>query len=118
MDRMILGIFGAGVLAILYAIITVQQVMKADAGNKKMQEIAAAIAEGAQAYLKRQYFYIAIVGATLVGLRLVFVGVDLVAALYYSAVINGVGAVPLLVIIFLIGLISEQITALTYRRDT
>jgi NRAMP (natural resistance-associated macrophage protein)-like metal ion transporter len=48
-------------------------------------------------------FYIAIILATLVGLVLVFVGVNPVAALYYSAVINGVVAVPLLVIIFLIG---------------
>jgi len=48
-------------------------------------------------------FYIAIILATLVGLGLEFIGVDPVAALYYSAVINGVVAVPLLVIIFLIG---------------
>ena len=48
-------------------------------------------------------FYIAIILAALVGLGLVFVGVNPVAALYYSAVINGVVAVPLLVIIFLIG---------------
>ncbi len=48
-------------------------------------------------------FYVAIIGATVVGLALVFVGVDPVAALYYSAVINGVVAVPLLVVIFLIG---------------
>jgi NRAMP (natural resistance-associated macrophage protein)-like metal ion transporter len=48
-------------------------------------------------------FYIAIILATLVGLGLVFIGVDPVAALYYSAVINGVVAVPLLIIIFLIG---------------
>lgn len=41
--------------------------------------------------------------ATMVGLGLMFVKVDPVAALYYSAVINGVVAVPLLVIIFLIG---------------
>jgi Mn2+/Fe2+ NRAMP family transporter len=47
--------------------------------------------------------YIAIILATLVGLGLVFIGVDPVAALYYSAVINGVVAVPLLVIIFMIG---------------
>jgi NRAMP (natural resistance-associated macrophage protein)-like metal ion transporter len=48
-------------------------------------------------------FYIAIILAAMVGLGLVFVGVNPVAALYYSAVINGVVAVPLLVIIFLIG---------------
>jgi NRAMP (natural resistance-associated macrophage protein)-like metal ion transporter len=48
-------------------------------------------------------FYIAIILATMVGLALVFIGVDPVAALYYSAVINGVVAVPLLIIIFMIG---------------
>ena len=48
-------------------------------------------------------FYITIILATLVGLGLVFVGVNPVTALYYSAVINGVVAVPLLAIIFLIG---------------
>ncbi len=48
-------------------------------------------------------FYLTLIGATLVGLTLVFIGVDPVAALYYSAVINGIVAVPLLVLIFLIG---------------
>jgi NRAMP (natural resistance-associated macrophage protein)-like metal ion transporter len=48
-------------------------------------------------------FYVAIIGATVVGLALVFFGIDPVAALYYSAVINGVVAVPLLVVILLIG---------------
>jgi K(+)-stimulated pyrophosphate-energized sodium pump len=51
-----------GVLAIAYAIWATRSVLSADAGSAKMQEIAAAIREGAQAYLKRQYGTIAVVG--------------------------------------------------------
>jgi K(+)-stimulated pyrophosphate-energized sodium pump len=55
-------IVACGVLAIAYAIWATRSVMAADAGSEKMQEIAAAIREGAQAYLKRQYSTIALVG--------------------------------------------------------
>jgi K(+)-stimulated pyrophosphate-energized sodium pump len=51
-----------GALAIVYAIWATRSVLAADAGSEKMQEIAAAIREGAQAYLKRQYSTIAAVG--------------------------------------------------------
>ena len=54
-----------GALAIVYAIWATQSVMKADAGSAKMQEIAAAIQEGAQAYLRRQYTTIAMVGVVI-----------------------------------------------------
>ena len=54
-----------GVLALLYAIWATSAVMRADAGNAKMQEIAAAIREGAQAYLRRQYTTIAVVGVVI-----------------------------------------------------
>src|SRR5260221_4847513 len=62
------AIIGCGALSIVYGIWAIQSVMSADAGSQRMQEIAAAIAEGAQAYLKRQYMTIAIVGVV------VFVG--------------------------------------------
>ncbi|HEV7600625.1 MAG TPA: sodium/proton-translocating pyrophosphatase, partial [Bradyrhizobium sp.] len=51
-----------GVLSIVYAAWATSSVLKADAGNARMQEIAAAVREGAQAYLKRQYMTIGVVG--------------------------------------------------------
>src|SRR5437763_3012579 len=63
------AIIGCGALSIVYGIWAIQSVMSADAGTQRMQEIAAAIAEGAQAYLKRQYMTIAMVGVV------VFIGI-------------------------------------------
>jgi K(+)-stimulated pyrophosphate-energized sodium pump len=66
-------IVGCGVLAILYGIWATGSVLRADAGNAKMQEISAAVREGAQAYLKRQYATIGIVGVVI----LVIIGLTL-----------------------------------------
>src|SRR4051794_35922558 len=55
-------IIACGLLAIVYGIWAIWSVLQADAGSARMQEIAAAVREGAQAYLKRQYTTIAMVG--------------------------------------------------------
>ncbi len=78
-----------GVLAIAYAIWATRSVLSADAGSAKMQEIAAAIREGAQAYLKRQYSTIAVVGIVIFLIVGYFLGWLVAIGFAVGAILSG-----------------------------
>jgi K(+)-stimulated pyrophosphate-energized sodium pump len=63
-----------GILAVLYGILTSLQVLKSPAGNERMVAVASAIQEGANAYLRRQYTTIAVVGVVVAALVFFFLG--------------------------------------------
>jgi len=79
-----------GLLALLYSALAARSVLSAAAGTPRMVEIAAAIQEGARAYLNRQYSTIAIVGAVIgviLGWRL---GVHVAVGYVIGAVLSGI----------------------------
>ena len=65
MNAGLLFALGCAILAILYGVWQARRILRLPAGNERMQEIAAAVREGAVAYLRRQYTTIAIVGIVL-----------------------------------------------------
>src|ERR1700732_5614990 len=82
-------IVACGALSMVSAIWATPSVLSADAGNPRMQEIAAAVREGAQAYLRRQYTTIGLVGIVIFALPAYFLGTLVAIGFAIGAVLSG-----------------------------
>ena len=91
MSAILWAIIGCGLLSLVYGALTVRAVMASDAGTPRMQEIAGAIQEGAQAYLTRQYSTISIAGAVIFVIVGVLLGWLVAVGFLIGAVLSGHG---------------------------
>ena len=82
--------FAASLLALLYGAGQAGFIISASPGSKRMQNIAAAIQEGAKAFLNRQYSTIAIVGVIIAGLLAYFLGTAVSLGFAVGAVLSGI----------------------------
>ena len=78
-----------GAVSIAYGAWAIRSVLDADAGNERMQEIAAAIQEGASAYLRRQYMTIAIAGVVIFLIVAFLLGLPVAIGFLIGAVLSG-----------------------------
>jgi len=82
-------VIACGVLALVYGWFAYSQVMSAGTGNDRMRAIAAAVQEGAQAYLNRQYKTIAIAGIAVAVILAFTLGVHVALGFVIGAVLSG-----------------------------
>ncbi|MBM3547802.1 MAG: sodium-translocating pyrophosphatase [Alphaproteobacteria bacterium] len=89
MSGLHLFVIACGVIALLYGIFTSRAILAAPAGSPRMQEIAQAVQEGAQAYLNRQYTTIGIVGAVIFVILAIALGWKVGVGFLIGAILSG-----------------------------
>jgi K(+)-stimulated pyrophosphate-energized sodium pump len=82
-------VLACGILALLYGGLTIASVLRQSAGTARMQEIAAAIQEGAGAYLNRQYTTVAIVGVVIFIIAFLIFGWQVAVGYFIGAAFSG-----------------------------
>jgi K(+)-stimulated pyrophosphate-energized sodium pump len=82
-------IVACGIVALVYGVFAARSVLAAPAGNARMQEIAAAIQEGARAYLNRQYTTVAIVGVVIGVLLGFLLSLYVAIGFFIGAILSG-----------------------------
>ncbi|HTV45266.1 MAG TPA: sodium-translocating pyrophosphatase [Stellaceae bacterium] len=82
-------VIACAVLALLYGVISSRQVLSANAGSARMQEISGAVQLGARAYLNRQYRTIAIVGIVILIILGILLGLPVAIGYLIGAVLSG-----------------------------
>ncbi|HEX8469365.1 MAG TPA: sodium/proton-translocating pyrophosphatase, partial [Allosphingosinicella sp.] len=87
--EVVLIAIACGIVAVLYGIFTSLQVLKSPAGNERMVAVATAIQEGANAYLRRQYTTIAVVGLVVAALVFLFLGPIEAVGFVIGALLSG-----------------------------
>ena len=89
MSNLLWLVIAAGALGVLYGLVQTAALMKASTGNDKMREIAAAIQEGASAYLRRQYTTIGMVGVVILIAAWFLIGQWAALGFVIGAVLSG-----------------------------
>ena len=88
MSNVFLLVIGCGFLALLYGVYAIRSVLAAPAGTDRMQEIAGAVQEGANAYLNRQYKAIAVAGLVIGILLGLALGLKVAIGYFIGAVLS------------------------------